>query len=408
MCRRRGGASGLSPPTRGNHAADFRLALRRRSIPAHAGEPILAFCARQNRGVYPRPRGGTLFVYVGDELRSGLSPPTRGNLYRWGLVHPRRGSIPAHAGEPRAGARYPICVRVYPRPRGGTLTSPIKRRLAPGLSPPTRGNRRRRRCGRAFSRSIPAHAGEPWACGCHPEEPSVYPRPRGGTKLHVNLSRHWGGLSPPTRGNPGDGMGRRAGRVAVYPRPRGGTFMRFPLCDLSAGLSPPTRGNHIPPIIAHSDGGSIPAHAGEPRGGGFGARRSRVYPRPRGGTVFVNARAVRPLGLSPPTRGNPVSGVDGVQRLGSIPAHAGEPRSRLPAPRAPGVYPRPRGGTERNGGEDKMRKGLSPPTRGNPVLVDRRIHAQRSIPAHAGEPDEFHWRQRIQRVYPRPRGGTYA
>ena len=72
---------------------------------------------------------------------------------------------------------------------------------------------------------------------------------------------------------------------AVYPRPRGGTAELPPAADTNIGLSPPTRGN---PMLS---GGfmwmlrSIPAHAGEPNPEGRVSRFSEVYPRPRGGTT---------------------------------------------------------------------------------------------------------------------------
>ena len=52
--------------------------------------------------------------------------------------------------------------------------------------------------------------------------------------------------------------------------------------------------------------------------------------------------------------------------------------------------------------------GLSPPTRGNHALVFAANELARSIPAHAGEPDEVAPQMRVDVVYPRPRGGTFA
>ena len=59
----------------------------------------------------------------------------------------------------------------------------------------------------------------------------------------------------------------------------------------------------------------------------------------------MTVRATPVRGLSPPTRGNRLKPRAVGARLGSIPAHAGEPL-RLPNnQRGRGVYPRPRGGT---------------------------------------------------------------
>ena len=73
----------------------------------------------------------------------------------------RQRSIPAHAGEPFAPIRDSTAAAVYPRPRGGTVCESRSTVTIIGLSPPTRGN-----LAKAFAigRSqgyIPAHAGEP-------------------------------------------------------------------------------------------------------------------------------------------------------------------------------------------------------------------------------------------------------
>ena len=112
----------------------------------------------------------------------GLSPPTRGNRQRRLGTSGARGSIPAHAGEPAAipsGARL---ARVYPRPRGGTARSDVVEMLRSGLSPPTRGNLIACENPYCELRSIPAHAGEPRVVNCVFGGRGVYPRPRGGTK----------------------------------------------------------------------------------------------------------------------------------------------------------------------------------------------------------------------------------
>ena len=213
---------GLSPPTRGNlrgQRGQFSVA---RSIPAHAGEPDERIDSPEDAEVYPRPRGGTTLSAFADVDAWGLSPPTRGNLRAQRHSGRTAWSIPAHAGEPVSGGVYPITVRVYPRPRGGTVAVHAARRVNRGLSPPTRGNRQPLLSAVRQPRSIPAHAGEPRPASWRESEARVYPRPRGGTSDSEAMEAHGGGLSPPTRGNP--------------------------------PLSPP----------AAARCGSIPAHAGEP------------------------------------------------------------------------------------------------------------------------------------------------
>ena len=131
-----------------------------------------------------------------------------------------------------------------------------------------------------------------------------------------------------------------------------------------------------------------------------------VYPRPRGGTLPAAISHSHSTGLSPPTRGNHPRAANSKRRDRSIPAHAGEPEGgRRQEPPTP-VYPRPRGGTVGATRIFYRVKGLSPPTRGNLILPLHGAGSNRSIPAHAGEPTPGRISCRRVEVYPRPRGGT--
>ena len=170
--------AGLSPPTRGSPKQGKDRADEDGSIPAHAGEPSVCGLRAPVHGVYPRPRGGAFAFSARPRWCRGLSPPTRGS--RVTSIVPPLGqrSIPAHAGEPATlnGAGQPT--QVYPRPRGGAVDEGVKIAIVIGLSPPTRGSRRRLALRLWGSRSIPAHAGEP------------------SKGLAIVI-----GLSPPTRGS---------------------------------------------------------------------------------------------------------------------------------------------------------------------------------------------------------------
>ena len=172
---------GLSPPTRGNPPRIPRRPLSNRSIPAHAGEPISTRKRNSDISVYPRPRGGTRRNRGCGLSLGGLSPPTRGNLGRRFADNVMRGSIPAHAGEPTRDSALAYLGEVYPRPRGGTTIGSASVTAVQGLSPPTRGNLWRLGVYVPFQRSIPAHAGETPATRAAGVSTTVYPRPRGGT-----------------------------------------------------------------------------------------------------------------------------------------------------------------------------------------------------------------------------------
>ena len=297
---------------------------------------------------------------------NGLSPPTRGNRRRPAQEVAGDGSIPAHAGEPTTMPSKPPTPRVYPRPRGGTSRAARSNSALRGLSPPTRGNLKISCPQSSGLRSIPAHAGEPESWGAWATGFEVYPRPRGGT-----------------------GSGSRTEQGGV-------------------GLSPPTRGNLSRGAKASAAEGSIPAHAGEPAPTPSLAFPARVYPRPRGGTQRVRARQSNSGGLSPPTRGNLVPMRPVVEVIGSIPAHAGEPFPFSLRSTTHSVYPRPRGGTGAAPPPPLPSTGLSPPTRGNLVDSQGANRLVGSIPAHAGEPSSAAERASSSRVYPRPRGGTHC
>ena len=97
---RRYRSQGLSPRRRGNPRNARPAASLEGSIPAQAGEPASPRASTPRRTVYPRAGGGTVAVAVGAALAAGLSPRRRGNRDQPNTRHDRCGSIPAQAGEP--------------------------------------------------------------------------------------------------------------------------------------------------------------------------------------------------------------------------------------------------------------------------------------------------------------------
>ena len=198
-------ATGLSPRVRGNHVGTFETVNRFRSIPACAGEPIGGIDSARGQGVYPRVCGGTISGTTSGIYGRGLSPRVRGNQFRrhfrrglrdcrsipacagepivafspfsaiiLGLSPRVRGnpslhaacaarlrSIPACAGEPRTVSGISPQEPVYPRVCGGTATRAQRVARIWGLSPRVRGNRPRPSSSLSLSGSIPACAGEP-------------------------------------------------------------------------------------------------------------------------------------------------------------------------------------------------------------------------------------------------------
>ena len=196
------------------------------------------------------------------------------------------------------------------------------------------------------------------------------------------------------------------GRRWVYPRPRGGAIAGSSYNTNMNGLSPPARGSPSPSGPPLFDPGSIPARAGEPRSRSRQKSTSRVYPRPRGGASAAPIFWISCIGLSPPARGSHLVVFAVPVGHRSIPARAGEPARGATCPRLRRVYPRPRGGAWSKATATSPDKGLSPPARGSRWLANAGTFNRGSIPARAGEPLARE-RGHIQSgVYPRPRGGA--
>ena len=73
------------------------------------------------------------------------------------------GSIPAYAGDPENALPFDVICGVYPRLRGGSYLRDRFAGECHGLSPPTRGIPGERCARRSQYRSIPAYAGDPTA-----------------------------------------------------------------------------------------------------------------------------------------------------------------------------------------------------------------------------------------------------
>ena len=177
----RHGKMGLSPRVRGNHCRMNRADVRRRSIPACAGEPDNLQSHLATPEVYPRVCGGTPVLTCVTVSMRGLSPRVRGNLHSRRRQASPRGSIPACAGEPLISRGRIQAAKVYPRVCGGTLRPRRKNTVHDGLSPRVRGNRGSERAYLHRTGSIPACAGEPSGMSATAVQRQVYPRVCGGT-----------------------------------------------------------------------------------------------------------------------------------------------------------------------------------------------------------------------------------
>ena len=214
--------------------------------------------------------------------------------------------------------------------------------------------------------------------------PGLSPRVRGNQPV-ADADRIYEGSIPACAGEPQSGH-RMGGEDRVYPRVCGGTARRRPVNGAIFGLSPRVRGSQSGLWHRGAARRSIPACAGEPRSKASRPSPTRVYPRVCGGTITVVNATRRSAGLSPRVRGNR----DRLPRWGrpgsSIPACAGEPRTS----------------------DASATKGLSPRVRGNLDIISVPSVSVRSIPACAGEPTAPALPPAPSWVYPRVCGGTRA
>ncbi len=193
--------SGLSPRMRGSPDRASRHQIGKGSIPAHAGEPLASRWQAGRIRVYPRACGGATAIMRRRPDQTGLSPRMRGSQALRGATNVGLGSIPAHAGEPGAFRADRSAMRVYPRACGGALSQSELARRAKGLSPRMRGSRRYRSRSPAARGSIPAHAGEPRLATTPRRSRWVYPRACGGAMSVAAGALLRPGLSPRMRGS---------------------------------------------------------------------------------------------------------------------------------------------------------------------------------------------------------------
>ena len=151
----------------------------------------------------------------------------------------------------------------------------------------------------------------------------------------------------------------------VYPRTHGETYRKYIGAIDEKGLSPYTRGNLPLDRLSDDLTGSIPVHTGKPYHSPHWWNDSWVYPRTHGETAAVNAFLYHYGGLSPYTRGNPVTMEFSGECAGSIPVHTGKPISFSHFREVVMVYPRTHGETRSRQKLAHTAMGLSPYTRGN-------------------------------------------
>ena len=197
-----GGLCGSSPHLRGNRIYVLITKTVIRVIPAPAGEPTNRRAGKHLVRGHPRTCGGTKWTAPSGEFDGGSSPHLRGNQVDRAFRRVRRRVIPAPAGEPIRISMWFLTLRGHPRTCGGTLSSRPLGGLVLGSSPHLRGNPRRLGRRAPVFRVIPAPAGEPSRSISSRMVSTGHPRTCGGTQIRHALRGFAIGSSPHLRGNP--------------------------------------------------------------------------------------------------------------------------------------------------------------------------------------------------------------
>ena len=186
---------GPSPRARGIRGHERLPGRGAGSIPASAGNPAAAAGKAGLAGVHPRERGESLRTRRTSKLDYGPSPRARG--IPWRTRRAGRGSW------------------VHPRERGESSSAAWMRTTRSGPSPRARGIRLLRGADSELLGSIPASAGNPRAGWPRPRRGWVHPRERGESVDNTVQAVLDGGPSPRARGIPGHGAADVRGRRSI-------------------------------------------------------------------------------------------------------------------------------------------------------------------------------------------------
>ena len=352
------------------------------SIPARAGETTRAAVEVPREGPSPRVRGKRLSLTT-TGVAAGPSPRVRGKQSTANVLgHSGLRSIPARAGETGTVRGAGPGTGPSPRVRGKRLRG-ARQHPGGGPSPRVRGKRTVQRL----------------------RYQQVHPRACGGSAALALLRSHLRGPSPRVRGKPTRWASPMPGGSRSIPA-RAGETPALSDSHGGCGPSPRVRGKRGPIISRHLRGGSIPARAGETSPSTNTPPLQAVHPRACGGNQFSDGFKTEDEGPSPRVRGKQQPTRPFGAGVRSIPARAGETRSRPGSSRVPRVHPRACGGNSTACPPAAVMAGPSPRVRGKRGQARRSRPERGSIPARAGETPFATLGTRPCRVHPRACGGN--
>ncbi len=275
-----------------------------------------------------------------------------------------------------------------------------------GSSPHARGTQAIIQLNTAFSRFIPACAGNAPRPTTRSSLPAVHPRMRG-ERSRIRAGRGYApGSSPHARGTHrtidwptscGRFIPACAGNAcapssplsdaSVHPRMRGERWSFGQWIDQQVGSSPHARGTRLASERMERPARFIPACAGNASPSRADADWIAVHPRMRGERADRDGADLADHGSSPHARGTPrLDQVRGGRRR-FIPACAGNAPTRNAPPMPRPVHPRMRGERSLAEQQDLVVDGSSPHARGTRARSPSSAGRIRFIPACAGNAD---------------------
>ncbi|RYQ51536.1 hypothetical protein PG1604B_1278 [Bifidobacterium pseudolongum subsp. pseudolongum] len=379
--------SGSSPHMRGKRTQWTRRSVRRRIIPAHAGQTRNRHGRNSTKTDHPRTCGANGSGRACNAPFAGSSPHMRGK-------RPRAAS---HAPTQRPRTDHPRTCGANGKPATAT-------REGYGSSPHMRGKPAVLRSERGAQRIIPAHAGQtPWGmarrsgtsdhprtCGANSgaglwfsQDSGSSPHMRGKlTVLSPSLARQR--IIPAHAGQTPAAIGR-SGCQPDHPRTCGANPYITNGVVRWHGSSPHMRGKQTPPAIHAKRPRIIPAHAGQTRQNTHHEPGCADHPRTCGANLDGGVETAWLGGSSPHMRGKRGLLTEGDIVDGIIPAHAGQTFYRPPAHHGRPDHPRTCGANSSRSNTSTFKNGSSPHMRGKPARLAPPVARSRIIPAHAGQ-----------------------
>ena len=274
--------STVHPRMRGERVRCFwKMACKKRFIPACAGNAGQRAAPFSDRSVHPRMRGERSGFGSRTPAGNGSSPHARGTPRKSSQVARVARFIPACAGNAFTGELVASAHTVHPRMRGERVVALTRGVYGVGSSPHARGTPDAHDAETVQRRFIPACAGNarhsPSGSSCQ----SVHPRMRGERMWRRSDTVGVRGSSPHARGTrqllPGHlievrfipacaGNAQYRHRIAlhetVHPRMRGERYPALEAVSRAPGSSPHARGTRTDKVVVDDIRRFIPACAG--------------------------------------------------------------------------------------------------------------------------------------------------